>query len=259
MEDVLYEVLGRIAWITLNRPEHGNGLTSATYSDVADAFHRAEADAEARVVVLTGAGDEYFSGGGDTRHHRRRSTGNLRLHLGKLAEVSMVMRNMGKPIIAAVNGKAIGGGHQLQLLCDLSIASDQAIFGQDGSKRAAAPFFWGLQLLARYVGEKKAREICILSREYTAAEAFEMGIVNKVIPHKELYSEVRLWADQILCMDATSLRLIKGALNYGTDLNYPGLFQGREMMALFAGCEEYNLGNAVYGSGKLPDWSRFRI
>jgi 1,4-dihydroxy-2-naphthoyl-CoA synthase len=257
--DVLYEVDDRVAWVTINRPEAGNGLTSATYSMLAEALHRAGDDPDAGVVVLTGAGDTHFSGGGDTKHHKRRSSNNLRLHLGKLAEVSMVIRNMGKPTIAAVNGRAIGGGHQLQLLCDISIASDSAILGQDGSRRAAAPFFWGLQLLSSYVGEKKAREICILSREYSAEQALEMGIVTAVVPHAELRSEVRRWADELLGLDAASLRAWKVALNHPTDLNYPALLEGREMLALFAGTAEWKLGNAAYGSGELPDWSEFRI
>ena len=259
MNDILYDVDRHLAWITINRPEAGNGLTSATYSLLADAFHRAEADPEVGVVALTGAGDTHFSGGGDTSHHRRRTSNNLRLHLGKLAEVSMVMRNMGKPVIAAVNGKAIGGGHQLQLLCDLSIASDRAILGQDGTRRAAAPFFWGLQLLARYVGEKKAREICILSRQYSAAEAHDMGIVTAVVPHDRLRTEVRKYADEFLTLDPDALRWMKAALNQGSDLHYPALFQGREMLALFAGTAEWRLGNAAYRSGELPDWSEFRI
>lgn len=258
-QDVLYEMDDRVAWVIINRPQAGNGLTSATYSLLAEMLHRAEADPEARVVVLTGAGDTHFSGGGDTKHHKRRTSNNLRLHLGKLAEVSMAIRNMGKPTIAAVNGRAIGGGHQLQLLCDISIASESAVLGQDGSKRAAAPFFWGLQLLSLYVGEKKAREMCILSREYPASEALEMGLVTAVVPHSELRSEVRRWADELLALDPESLRAWKTALNHPTDLNYPALFEGREMLALFAGTAEWKLGNAAYGSGELPDWSEYRI
>jgi 1,4-dihydroxy-2-naphthoyl-CoA synthase len=258
-DDVLYAPVGRTAWITINRPESGNGLTSATYSLLAETFHRAEADASVGVVVLTGAGDTHFSGGGDTSHHRTRTPNNLRLHLGKLAEVSMVMRNMGKPIIAAVNGRAIGGGHQLQLLCDISIASDRAILGQDGTRRAAAPFFWGLQLLSHYVGEKKAREICILSREYSADEALRMGIVTEVVPHDSLREAVQAWANHLLELDPSALRAMKTALNQPTDIHYPALFQGREMLAVFAGTDEWKVGNAAYGTGVPPDWSEYRI
>ena len=135
--------------------------------------------------------------------------GTHRMHFAQLLECAQSIRNCCKPVIAAVNGRAIGSGNQLQLLCDLAISSDKAVFGQHGSKRSGAPLFWGTTLMSMFVGERKAREIIFLSREYSAQEALDMGLVNKVVPHDKLYDEVKEWCDEILTLSPTSLRIFE--------------------------------------------------
>ena len=257
-EDILYEKDKGVAKITINRPEKNNSITSKGYVEISEAFNRAEAEGDVGVVVLTGAGDQYFSSGGDVSAHINRTGPNLRLHLGKLLEIAMIMRNMGKPIIAAVNGKCIGGAHQLQLLCDLSIAADHATFGQHGTKRAAAPVFWGMQLLPRMVWERKAREMVLLSREYSAQEALKMHLVNKVVPYAGLYKEVDSWCQELLTISPTALRIGKTSLNYGSDLCYPAIWHGREMMSILGDSQERREGTAAYAAGGRADWSKFR-
>lgn len=258
LDHVLLEKKDGVARITINRPEIDNAMTTQTFREIGEAFRDTEADQTIGVVVLTGAGDKAFSVGGVVSDHLKRGPGTHRLHFGQLVETSTIMRNLGKPIIAAVNGHAIGSAQQLQLLCDLSIASDRAVFAQHGSKRAGAPLIWGTQLLTYYVGERKAREMIFLSREYSAAEAVEMGLINKVVPHDKLYQEVDVWCQEILAKSPTSLRILKVSLNYKSDMAYPAMYHAREMLDLFSGTEERMEGTRAFVEGRQPDFSKFR-
>ena len=170
----------------------------------------------------------------------------------------MAIRACGKPVIAAVNGRAIGSGNQLQLLCDLAIASDRAVFGQHGSKRAGAPMFWGTTLMSMFVGERKAREIIFLSREYSAQQALEMGLVNAVVPHDRLYPEVDKWCDEVLEMSPTSLRILKTSMNAKSDAMYPSLFHARDLIDLFSDAPERMEGTRAWVEGRKPDFNQFR-
>ena len=257
-EYILYTVDNGVAKITINRPELDNAMNTQTFQEIGNAFRLAEGDNTVGVVVLTGAGDKAFTVGGHVPDHLKRTPNTHRQHFARLVETSTVMRNLGKPIIAAVNGKAIGSGNQLQLLCDLAVASDKAVFGQHGSKRGGAPVFWGTQLLSFFVGERKAREMIFLSRAYSAEEALEMGLINKVVPHEKLYEEVNDWCEELLTMSPTSLRILKTSLNYKTDLAYPAMWHAREMLALFVGTEERQEGTKAYVEGRKPDFAKFR-
>jgi naphthoate synthase/2-ketocyclohexanecarboxyl-CoA hydrolase len=168
------------------------------------------------------------------------------------------MRNNGKPIIAAVNGYAIGGGHELHLMCDLTIASDRAIFGQVGPRVGSVPVWGATQLLPGLVGDKRAREILFLCRRYTAQEACEMGLVNRVVPHDELSAEVDRWCQEILDKSPQSLRIAKTALNFQSDLLYAAYTHGVEMLALTYGNRENLEGVRAFLDKRPPNYRRYR-
>src|SRR5215813_1374082 len=212
-EDILYEVRDGVAWITMNRPTVRNAFRAATVDEMVAAFRAAWADRSVGVVVLTGAGDKAFCAGGD---QKERGPGGYGSGSGiglDVASLHAVIRNIPKPVIAMVNGFAIGGGHVLHVICDLSVAADTALFGQVGPRVGSVDPGFGTAYLARVVGEKKAREIWYLCRQYSAQEALAMGLVNKVVPPAELRGEVETWCREILAMSPTALKLAKYSFN----------------------------------------------
>src|SRR6185503_12177697 len=198
LTDVLYEVEDGLATITINRPDRLNAFRARTVDELIACFKRAWAGGDVGVVCLTGAGDRAFSTGGDQK--QRMETGDYGPSQSGLFEVESlhrVIREIPKPVIAAVNGLAIGGGHVLHVLCDLTIAADTAQFGQNGPRVGSFDAGLGSGYLARVVGEKRAREIWFMLRRLTAEEALDWGLVNKVVPADQLKAEVRAWADQM--------------------------------------------------------------
>src|SRR5437762_10806742 len=191
--DVIYEVRDRAAWIIINRPKVYNAFRGQTLEELIQAFQIAANDRNVSSIVLTGAGDKAFCTGGDQSAHEGQYDGRGVVGL-PIDELQGLIRDVPKPVIARVNGFAIGGGNVLATLCDLTIAADTAQFGQVGPKVGSVDPGWGTALLARHVGDKKAREIWYLCRRYTAAEAFQMGLVNKVVPAAQLMDEARSWA-----------------------------------------------------------------
>jgi naphthoate synthase len=187
--DILYEKQGGVAWITINRPEVRNAFRTTTVAELTDAFVDARWDATIGVIVLTGAGDKAFCSGGDQKERGQGGYAPGKRPMDVEALHSAI-RHIPKPVIAMVNGFAVGGGHVLHVLCDLSIASENAIFGQTGPRVGSVDAGHGTGYLARVVGEKKAREIWYLCRQYSAQEALEMGLVNRVVPLKDLRAEV---------------------------------------------------------------------
>lgn len=213
--DILYQVKGNVARILINRPESYNAFTTHTLSEICRALEEAELDDEVRVFVLRGVGEKAFCTGGDVEeakeggYNKEMDYWHTRVH--------HMIRLISKPVIAAVNGWAIGGGHILHLLCDLSIAADTAKFGQAGPRVGSFDAGFGAAYLARVVGEKKAREIWFLCRTYTAQEALQMGLVNKVVPLSELDSEVERWCNEIKELSPFAIRFLKHAFNADTD------------------------------------------
>jgi 2-ketocyclohexanecarboxyl-CoA hydrolase len=206
LTDVLYEKRDGTAWITINRRNAFRGRTVVELIQcVRDAWH----DHGVGVVVLTGAGDKAFCSGGDQKESYAQ--------LDEVSALHTALRDIPKPVIAMVNGYAIGGGHVLQVVCDLSVAADTAIFGQTGPRVGSVDPGYGTAYLARVVGEKKAREIWYLCRQYNAAEALAMGLVNKVVPATELRAEVEQWCAELLAKSPTALRLAKQSFNADTD------------------------------------------
>ncbi|MQA82088.1 MAG: 1,4-dihydroxy-6-naphthoate synthase [Streptosporangiales bacterium] len=257
-EDVLYEAKGGTAWITINRPEVLNALRTKTYADLRDAFKKGTADPEIGVMVLTGAGDHAFSSGGDVKAQSSRTVHVGREHLRVVTELGAAMRNSGKPIIAAVNGYSIGGGNELNIMCDLTIASDRAKFGQVGPRVGSVPVWGAVQMLPRMVGEKKAREIVYLCEQYTAEEAVAMGLANKVVPHDELYSEVEKWCEIILDKSPRALRIAKILMNHGSDLEYNTFISGTEMLSMTYGDDENLEGVHAFLEKRPPNYRKFR-
>lgn len=217
-EDILFEFYNGIAKITLNRPRYRNAFTPQTTAEMGDAMRICKECAEINVVVLTGAGDKAFCSGGD--QHVKGHGGYLdkdgvpRL---TVLDVQKQIRSIPKPVVAMVNGYAIGGGHVLHVVCDLSIASENAIFGQTGPRVGSFDAGFGASYLARIVGQKKAREIWFLCRQYNAYEALEMGLVNKVVPFEKLEDEVVEWAETMMQHSPLALRMIKAGLNAELD------------------------------------------
>jgi naphthoate synthase/2-ketocyclohexanecarboxyl-CoA hydrolase len=257
-EDITAVRKGQTVWITIDRADVYNALRTETYGELADAIERAADDVEAGVVVITGAGDKAFSSGGDVKGQALRTPEVGRHHARIAMRLSTAIRDCGMPLIAAVNGYAIGGGHCLHLWCDLTIASDKAKFGQVGTKVGSYPYWGPPQMLARQVGEKRAREMLFLCHQYTAEEALAMGLVNKVVPHEELYAAVEEWCEEILDKSPLYLRLAKQGLNAATDTLYSTLTMGSEALALTYGMEENMEGINSFLEKRKPDFRRFR-
>ena len=220
--DILYEKRDGVAWITINRPEVRNAFRTRTVAELTDAFGDARWDPSVGVVVLTGAGDKAFCSGGDQKE--RGQGGYAPGAAGATAQRPMdvealhsAIRHIPKPVIAMVNGFAVGGGHVLHVLCDLTLASENAVFGQTGPRVGSVDAGHGTGYLARLVGEKRAREIWYLCRQYTAKEALAMGLVNKVVPQKDLRAEVEQWCRELLEKSPTALALAKQSFNIDSE------------------------------------------
>lgn len=217
-KEILFDAYDGIARITINRPRYRNAFTPLTTAEMSDALHLCREMSDISVVVLTGAGDKAFCAGGDMHVKGRGGyvdgEGVPRL---SVLDVQKQIRSLPKPVIAMVNGYAIGGGHVLHLVCDLTIAADTAIFGQTGPKVGSFDAGFGSSYLARIVGQKKAREIWFLCRQYSAAEAEKMGMVNKVVPANRLEDEVVEWAETMMQHSPLALRMIKAGLNAELD------------------------------------------
>lgn len=256
--DILYEKSGGIATVTINRPAVRNAFRPLTVDEMIAAFQDAWEDDEVGVVILTGAGDKAFSSGGDQKVRGRGGyqdeTGRTKL---RITELHTVIRMIPKPVIAAVNGFAIGGGHVLHVICDLSIASENAVFGQTGPKVGSFDAGFGTVFLARVVGEKKAREIWYLCRQYSAQEALEMGLVNRVVPPGDLMAEARAWADRILEMSPTALRFLKASFNQDTDWAYGLQQMAHGAVHLFYATDEAEEGARAFNEKRPPNFTPF--
>jgi naphthoate synthase/2-ketocyclohexanecarboxyl-CoA hydrolase len=258
-EDILYEVRARGGWITINRPDKLNAFREQTVEELTDAFERADLDPEVAVIVLTGAGDRAFSSGGDVGAEREFTKARSRRFVTRLMKLSQQMRGASKASIAAVKGYAVGGGNELQMLCDLTIAADNARFGQTGPRVGSVPNWYGVQLLALNVGDKRAREILYLTRQYTAEQALAMGLCNAVVPLDELVPTVDAWVAEIAAKSPTAIRIAKLSMNYLSDLSFAGVNQGLAMvqMALHT-TEEQHEGMQAFLDKRPPDFDRFR-
>jgi naphthoate synthase len=262
-EDLLYERGDSIAKITINRPEVRNAFRPPTLAELRDAFTRARDDIDVAAIIFTGAGDEAFCSGGDQRI--RGDDGYLgddqvaKQGVGRLdvGDLHVQIRRLPKPVVAMVAGYAVGGGHILHLVCDLTIAADNARFGQTGPRVGSFDGGFGSSLLARNVGVKKAKEIWFLSRLYDADEALEMGLVNAVVPLAELERETVAWCREMAALSPMSLRLLKASFN-ATEDGLAGIQQlSHDATLLFYMTEEGQEGRNAYQQGRSPDFGKF--
>src|ERR687888_779210 len=259
LTDVRYEVERGLGVITIDRPERMNAFRARTVDELIECFTRAWAAPDVGVVCLTGAGDRAFCTGGDQK--QRAETGDYgpsEYGLFEIETLHRLIREITKPVIAAVNGYAIGGGHVLHVLCDLTIAADTAVFGQVGPRVGSFDAGFGTAYLARVVGEKRAREIWMLCRRYDAATAERWGLVNRVVAAAELKDEVRAWADEILALSPTALRFLKQSFNADTE-HLAGVGQlAFSGLGAFVDSEEAQEGVRAFAAKRKPDFSRFR-
>jgi 2-ketocyclohexanecarboxyl-CoA hydrolase len=257
--DVRYEVDDGLAWIMIDRPDRMNAFRARTVEEMIHCLKRAWASAEVGVVCLTGAGERAFCTGGDQK--QRAETGDYGPSDTGLFEVEYLhrlLREMPKPVIAAVNGYAIGGGHVLHVLCDLTIAADSARFGQTGPRVGSFDAGFGTAYLARVIGEKRAREVWMLCRQYDAETAERWGLVNKVVPAAELQAEVRRWADEILALSPTALRFLKQSFNADTE-HLAGIGQlAFSGLGAFLESDEAQEGVRAFAEKRQPDFSPYR-
>ena len=258
-EDIRYEHSGTgIARVMIDRPEVHNAFRPETVQELIDAFARIRDDATIGCVLLTGAGDKAFCSGGDQRYKERGGyVGGDGLARLNVLDLQRQIRSLPIPVIALVNGYAIGGGQVLQMVCDLGIAGDNAIFGQVGPQVGSFDAGFGVGLLARLVGDRKAKEIWFLCRRYDAAEALEMGLVNRVVQLAELEAEGVAWADEILAMSPTAIRFLKSAFLVATD-GLAGLqeFAGNAT-GLYYTTDEAHEGSRAFLEKRRPDFSAF--
>ena len=257
--DIKYEVENGLAWITINRPERYNAFRAQTVDELVLAFKRAWGSDEVGAICLTGAGEKAFCSGGDQK--QRMETGDYGPSQSGLFEVEAlhrVMRDVPKPVIAAVNGIAIGGGHVLHVLADLTIAADTATFGQNGPRVGSFDAGLGSSYLARVVGEKRAREIWFMLRRLSAEEALDWGLVNRVVPADKLRDEVRAWADQILQYSPTALKVLKQSFNTDTEHMISIGNMAYTTLKLFGETEEAQEGIKAFNEKRQPDFSAYR-
>ena len=255
-EDILYAERNGAAWITINRPDKYNAFRGRTCEELIHALNRAGWDKAIGVIVLTGAGDKAFCTGGDQSIHEggygARGTVGL-----PVEELQSTIRDVPKPVIARVQGYAIGGGNVLATLCDFTIASEKAVFGQVGPKVGSVDPGFGTAYLARVIGEKKAREMWYLCRRYSAHEALEMGLVNTVVPHDELDAEVGRWCAEIMAMSPTAIAIAKRSFNADTE-NIRGISGlGMQALALYYQTEESKEGVRAFREKRPPEFRKY--
>lgn len=258
-EDITYAAQGGIANIVINRPQVRNAVRPQTYEELTRAISLAADDPEVGVVVLSGAGDKAFCAGGDVGDQKTRYPEVGRTHMRRLIALSTAMRMIDKPIIAKVRGYCVGGGNEIHLFCDLSVASSDSKFGQTGPRVGSIPIWGACQLLARYVGERKAREMVYTCRLYTAQQALDMGLVNEVCEPEELDARVDALCQDILDKSPQSLRIAKLALNAGSDQEfYSSYFPTAELLASIYGNTENMEGIRAFLEKRKPNFRQYR-
>ncbi|MEI6735859.1 MAG: 1,4-dihydroxy-2-naphthoyl-CoA synthase [Actinomycetes bacterium] len=262
-EDIFYDVAEGIAKITINRPERRNAFRPQTLFELSDAFERARDDISVGAIILTGAGPDAFCSGGDQKI--RGNDGYIgddevaRHGVGRLnvLDLQIQIRRLPKPVVASIAGYAIGGGHILHLVCDLSIAADNARFGQTGPMVGSFDGGYGSSLLARTIGLKRAKEVWFLCRQYDAATALDWGLVNTVVPLADLERETVAWCRQMLELSPIALRMLKAGFNAADD-GLAGIQQlAGDATMLFYMSEEGQEGRNAFVEHRRPDFSRF--
>ncbi len=257
-QDILYEKTAGTARLTINRPQQFNAFRSQTLKEMHEALEDASGDKTIGVIVINGAGGKAFCSGGDIEEMRELDPDSGRAFLVRLYNMFQLIRWAPKPVIAAVDGYCLGGGNEINMVCDLTIASERSVFGQVGPTVGSIPVLAGTQYLPRNVGDKKAKEIIFLCERYSAGEAMEMGWINKVVPDDKFEEQVGVWCERILQMSPQSLRVAKLSLNFEADQLHPSFTHGIEMLAATYGSDELIEGMSAFLEKRKPDFAKFR-
>ncbi len=259
LTDVSYEIENGLAWITIDRPERLNAFRGRTVDEMIWCMKWAWADSSVGVVALTGAGERAFCVGGDQKQRAESGDyGPTETGLFEIENLHRVIRDLPKPVIAAVNGLAIGGGHVLQVLCDLTIAAEHARFGQAGPRVGSFDAGFGSAYLARILGDKRAREVWYLCRQYDADTMERWGLVNRVVPFAQLRTEVTLWAQEMLEKSPSALRVLKHSFNADHE-SIAGIGTlSSAALDLYLGTPEAREGVEAFAEKRQPDFSRYR-
>jgi naphthoate synthase len=257
--DVRYEVDGPVATITIDRPDRYNAFRGRTVDELLAAFKAAWADSQVGAIILTGAGDKAFCAGGDQKQRAETGDyGETESGLFEIQALHQLIRDVPKPVIAAVNGFAIGGGHVLHVLCDLTVASETARFGQSGPRVGSFDAGFGTAYLARVVGEKRARQIWFLLDQYDAPTAERWGLVNEVVPPDQLLPRAREWAERIASLSPTALRFLKHSFNADSDHMVGLAHLAYDGLDLFTDTAEAEEGYTAFNEKRPPDFSPYR-
>ncbi len=259
LTDVRFELERGVAWITIARPERFNAFRGLTVDELVRCFKAAWANPEVGVCVLSGEGEQAFCAGGDQK--QRNETGDYgptETGLFEIETLHRLIRDIPKPVIAMVNGVAVGGGHVLHVLCDLTIAADHARFGQAGPRVGSFDAGFGSAYLARILGEKRAREVWYLCRLYDAATMKDWGLVNAVVPKAELRAEVRKWADEMLAKSPTALRVLKHSFNADSEAIAGIGTLAFDSLDLFVQTPEAREGVTAFNEKRAPDFGKYR-
>jgi len=258
-KEIAYDVKDQVAWVTINRPEVLNSFREQTLDELIDALKSTRDDPSIACAVVSGAGDKAFSAGGDFYAMMRLNRSNAMHWNDRMLGLAMTIRGLNIPVIAMVNGWCMGGGHELALWCDLVIASDDSMFGQSGAKVGACPTVGATQYLPRLIGERLAREMIFLARRFTAQEAVQIGLINKVVPKVQLRQATEEWCETIKGHSAQTLRATKKSLNFESDLLYASWQHGMEFLAEIWGSEESLEGMNAFMEKRKPNFNKFRM
>jgi dihydroxynaphthoic acid synthetase len=257
--DILFEVTDAVAWVTINRSRVQNAFREQTLDEMIHALRSTREDPSIACAVVTGAGDTAFSAGGDFHAMMRLNRANAHMWNDRMLGLAMTIRGLPIPVIAMVNGWCMGGGNELALWCDVVIASENAVFGQTGAKVGACPTVGATQYLPRIIGERLAREMIFLARTFTAHEALEIGLINKVVAKGELLAATRQWCETIKGHSPQTLRATKKSLNHESDDLYASWQHGMELLAGIWGTEESLEGMQAFLDKRRPDFQKFRL
>lgn len=254
LQDIVYEVKDRVATIRINRPEVLNAFRIKTIEEMTRAFDMADADPVVRVAVLTGTGERAFSTGGDVEMESEFDS-NAGRHVGRLLiRLAEAMRGTGKPIIAKVRGWCVGGGNELNLLCDLSVATRTARFAHTDARLGNSPIWYATQLLPLHMSDKRAREVVMLGKTYTAADAERLGWINEAVDEDKLDETVDDWCQRLVASSPQSLRLSKVSMNQMSDMMLHSVRQGFETLAYIHDTEEFHEGTAAFLEKRKPSF-----
>jgi len=257
-EDIIYEKKDGVATIVINRPERMNAFRRKTLVEMKEAVDDLSNDRRVGVAVIRGAGDRAFCSGGDIEDMRDLDPLSGKAFLTTFFDLFKSIRWAPQPVMAAVDGYCLGGGNEINMVCDLTIATERSVFGQVGPSVGSIPVLAGSQYLPRNVGDKKAKEIIFLCRRYTAAEAKQMGWINEAVEDGKLDEAVDEWCGRILEMSPQSLRIAKLSINFESDMVYPSFTHAIELLSSLYGSEELVEGMNAFLEKRKPDFMQFR-